>query len=396
MSRFSSLAVCFFSLFLFSTPSLAWQDVVLKKSESINSVAEKYRPHSVSTVDMVIAIRSVNPGLKNKTTLDAGSHLHLPTTVLEVRKAIIAKHSLVSVHAASAAHGQAKKESLAKGVAPHSVAAVSSAAGKETLAKGSLPHSVSVVSSSKTGLKKGSVPHSVAAVSNSTGKTSLDQKALMLQLQQTIANQNQAIQAYQAQISALSQPHSWLGQIGMGSFFSSTTLLGGLWLVTLILFLRARYHLHLLKNKKCLEDKPEHEPILSMSPQSEIVEPSFESTLPLHTAEPEEKWEQVELDIPDSTEPTQAHIPLEPSLSYEEQAELVGEQQNIIKAINSDHDNIEWHRALLEFYVKTNNQAGFNRHFQNMLKGHLMIEGDALWEEIRKMYLNQWIYNSGV
>jgi hypothetical protein len=104
------------------------------------------------------------------------------------------------------------------------------------------------------------------------------------------------------------------------------------------------------------------------------------------------EWHQVELDIPASDAPTQTHMQLSPSLTLEEEKELDGEQQDIINALSNDHDNLEWHRALLEFYVKTNNQNGFNRHFQNMLKTRLMIEGDSLWEEVRKMYLNHWIY----
>ena len=48
--------------------------------------------------------------------------------------------------------------------------------------------------------------------------------------------------------------------------------------------------------------------------------------------------------------------------------------------------------ALLEFYIKTNNEGGFLRHMQTMGRTGLMSEGDNLWEKIRKMYLNGWIY----
>ncbi len=350
------------SALLLSVSAFSWQDVTVKPLDSLGAIADKYRPANVTKMDMVIAIRAANPAIKSQSGFHAGLHLRIPTTATEVRQAIMGKAE------------NAKKEAASK--------------------KTSVPKTLTELKKESTPtLVHKKAPISTQAPASSTAATTAQvaADALTIQnLQQALARQNDALQAAQAQIVALSKTsdNNASGWGGEGLFLV-------LWLATLVLLFRARRRI------KCLLQDEEESPILP----TERQEPR------LHGAEPESQapqvaddlsdapaeapaWEQVELDIPENDMPAQTHIHLEPSLTPEEQVALVGQQQNIINALNDDQDNIEWHHALLEFYVKTDNQNGFNRHLQNMLRKGLIQEGDTLWEEIRKIYLNCWIYQN--
>jgi hypothetical protein len=217
-----------------------------------------------------------------------------------------------------------------------------------------------------------------------------------MNLQQSVNSQIQTIQGYQAQITDLTSKLALANQtlatpVKAQDSWTFSDLFLPIWLITLVFYLRARrqYKAHAQSASQGIAAASAAAP----------AEPDFTSTA-VNSSEPglvkEEgtSWQQVELDIPESDVPVQTNIRLEPLLTSEEKEELVGEQQNIINAISNDHDNIDWHMALLEFYTKTNNESGYQRHYQNMLRSRLMQEGDPLWEKVRKIYLNCWVYRT--
>ncbi len=343
-------------------PVFAWQEVVVKKTDSLSALASKYHPAGVSNMDMVIAIRNANPALVAH-GLRPNMHLCIPTTETEVRQAITGK-----MQKAAPLSKKAKSTDQAVQVTK-----------KE---KSSVPVAVVAVKA-----------HDTALQAQITAN-----KATIANLQQGLNNQMQTIQADQQQISALTAQLAAANQsiasaataVKAVPSWSWADLFLPLWVITLAFYLRLRR-----KYKARLQYEEAHiprtaevqqEPLFTAALQEEAENSAREAS--------DEGWRQVELDIPESETPVQTNIRLEPLLTTEEKAELVGEQQNIINALSNDHDNVDWHMALLEFYTKTNNESGYQRHYQNMLRSGLMQEGDSLWEKVRKIYLNQWVYRT--
>ena len=330
-------------------PVFAWQEIVVKKTDTLTSLATKYHPAGVSTMDMVIAIRHTNPEMAAQ-GLKPNMHLRIPTTASEVRQAITGKmpHSAV----------QAKEKPKTKTV---------------TVAP----------------------EHNAALLAQINAD-----KVTIANLQQGVNNQIQTIQAYQAQISDLTAKLSLANQsvvaasasVKAAQSWSAGDLFLPIWVITLALYLRVRRKYKAQTHKQAIQATHAQGVTAPCEPNfTGKVEPIVE---PEMLNEATTGWQQVELEIPESDAPLQASIRLEPLLTTEEKAELVGEQQNIINAISNDHDNIDWHMALLEFYTKTNNENGYQRHYQNMLRSGLMQEGDSLWETVRKIYLNHWVYRT--
>lgn len=391
MSRvFRSLAI--FVGVALCVPAFSWTNVTVKKGESINAIAAKYRPSGVAQMDMVIAVRNANPNAIAK-GVKPGTILRVPTTSAEVRQAITG----VKQKAAKAEAPMQKKVAASKSVTKTASSAKVTARNTAPVLAKPAPKSVDTAS---------------ASVNASAAKQIADYQATINNLQQALNNQAQTLQAYQTQIQDLTNQLNNGGQstssqpIKSMSFFSYADLWFLLWLVTFILFLRVRS-----KKARSVESVPRKKAVVNVAvnPTEEAVEPAApievirkeptEENEQIERAEPalhqigEEEWRQVELDIPTSSDaPAQTNIRLEPSFTPEEREELVGEQQNIIQAIANDHDNVEWHMALLEFYIKTANEHSFLRHMQTMMRTGLMSEGDGLWEKIRKMYLNGWVY----
>ncbi|MCX7123771.1 MAG: hypothetical protein NTV32_08965 [Gammaproteobacteria bacterium] len=346
-------------------PVFAWQDIVVKKTDTLNALAVKYRPANVSTMDMVIAIRHANPELVSH-ALRASMHLRIPTTGAEVRQAITSK----------AQHIQSKEK-------PKSATKLTLKASAAAPVK--------------------AIPHDPALLA----KMNAD-KLTIASLQEGINSQIQTIQSDQAQITDLTAKLALANQAASSVESTEKTtqqwafgdLFFPIFVVTLFLYLRLKRK-YKAKMHQHVPHVP-HVPHVSV-PSAGPCEPNFTGASldqAVESSEPDllkgeaTDWQQVELDIPESDVPIQANIRLEPLLTTEEKEELVGEQQNIINAISNDHENIDWHMALLEFYTKTNNENGYQRHYQNMLRSGLMREGDRLWETVRKIYLNHWVYRT--
>lgn len=350
------------ALILMSVPSFAWKEVTVSPSETLGSIAQKYRPHTVTEMDMVIAIRNANPVLAHS-GFKSGMKLHIPTSAGEVRQAITGQR-----------HPPSKVESTA-GVPKDMLA---SSQKHTSVSKKEKPpiKQKPVMKSTSHGAVKTPIPTPVAvAKAAAPVVTPAPAPAPVQQAQPVLSS------PAQASVPATSE---WPWQRFWFVLF----------ILTLILYLRARRRLKKWERAEGLPASapPSSDPNLLAG--DAVTEPNILGAVE-ESAEVEPEWRQVELDIPESDAPTQTHMQLSPSLTLEEEKELDGEQQDIINALSNDHDNIEWHMALLEFYIKTNNQNGFNRHFQNMLKTALMVEGDSLWEDVRKMYLNHWVYRGG-
>lgn len=353
-----------------TVPVFAWVNMTIKQGDTLSAVAAKYRPANVAAMDMIIAIRNANPAIVQR-GFQAGMQLKVPTTTTEVREAIT---------------GSGQKPTT-------------STKPQATVKKSAPPVKTKPV-------EKPPASASIATASANNAQIA-NYQATISSLQQELNNQAQTLQNYQEQIANLTQQLNTQAQSGSmaksKSYLSFSGLWFILWLITFILFLRARKKNHLLFEAK-VRPQPEIEPTLATErEEQEPIVPSISPALPKkpspqqhNPVEPrlyessEESWHQVELDIPASDTSALPHH--RPSFNPEEQQELSGEQQNIIREIANDHDNIDWHMALLEFYIKTDNQGGFTRHMQTMTRTGLMAEGDSLWEKIRKMYLNGWIY----
>ncbi len=351
-------------------PAFAWREVTVSKSETLGSIAEKYRPHAVTEMDMVIAIRNSNPMLAHA-GLKPGMKLHVPTTVGEVRQAITGKRQ-------TAAQLKADK-GVPSDMLPVSVKQKAVLKKEKQALKQQKSVQKKIKQKPESAVAKTAVtplaPKPATALAPTPTPVSAPTPAAVTPVQsQPVINS--------AALSTTPETSAWSWQ----------NLWFVLFVLTLILYLRARRRIKKLGQAEpfSVDETAPKDPNFLHS-----TEEDTEPTLVADAGEPADadpEWHQVELDIPASDAPTQTHMQLSPSLTLEEEKELDGEQQDIINALSNDHDNLEWHRALLEFYVKTNNQNGFNRHFQNMLKTRLMTEGDTLWEEVRKMYLNHWIY----
>ncbi len=375
-----------------TVPTYAWTTITVQSGQSIDGIAEKYRPAGVSEMDMIIAVRSANPGVEYK-GLRPGVKLKIPTTTTEVRQAII---------------GDSRSSHVATKVAIQKAAPTKATAEKNkntVMVKANKPISkppIKPIVKTPPAAK----PKVVAAPVSIMNQSAND-KTTIANLQQMIANQNQSIEAYQAQIANLTQQLSngsggaSVPVVKSSGFFSFADLWFFLWLVTLIFLWRARSRNQTSDTKHEERHVPVHEPIVPSMKANISKDVVIEKTKTAKTTERiepklheinEEEWRQVELDIPAADAPAQTHMSLVPTFTPEEERELNGEQENIIEAIAKDHDNLEWHMALLEFYIKTMNDAAFKRHMDTMIHTGLMTEGDTLWEKVRKMYLNGWIY----
>jgi hypothetical protein len=358
--------------------------------------------------------------------------LLVPMNAVEVRNAVKGKYPQLSAVSSSAS---APKADAVK----TQVSASQADAKSPTLASktsGSAPKSpaVPVVAKSVTSVapKAAQAPKPVVKKITSTqvAAATLQTNMTIKSLQDTVSSQTQTIEDNQTQINQLTgqlnianqQVQSLQAQVSHQSVWTLGNLWLVLWLLTLVMLL-----LQYRKNKQLVDDYDDQndhnhqEEYVEVSPS---LDPSYDETPVLvqearehdeakdnERYEPQldlgevskprrksENWEQVELDIPivehqpilDNGEALEHANGLE---MYDDQA-LAGEQNDIIQALSQDVDNMEWHQALLEFYVKTNSQNGFKRHYQNMVKSGLMTEGDPLWEEVRKMYLNKWIYQA--
>ena len=360
-------------------PGFAWQEVVVKKTDSLTSLAAKYHPAGISTMDMVIAIRNANPEVVAH-GLKPAMHVRIPTTVTEVRQAITGKMQ----HSQTNTKDVVKKESTKK-------------EGIPVKAKANTKTTTTTTTSTKTNTVTVDKANAALLAQINADKTTI------ASLQQGVNNQIQTIQTYQTQITDLTSKLALANQsaasaaanVKAAESWSIGDLFLPIWLITLVLYLRVR-------RKYKAQTQKQESPLARPQSQQTVAapcEPNFTGKVgaivePEMVQEGTTEWQQVELDIPESDAPVQTNIRLEPLLTTEEKAELVGEQQNIINAISNDHDNIDWHMALLEFYTKTNNENGYQRHYQNMLRSGLMQEGDSLWETVRKIYLNHWVYRT--
>ncbi len=351
-------------------PAFAWKEVTVSKSETLGSMAQQYRPHNVTEMDMVIAIRNSNPMLAHA-GFKPGMKLHVPTTAGEVRQAITGKRQTA---AQLKAGKDLPSDMLPASVKQKVILKKEKLALKQQKAAQKKVRQKPVPTAAKIAVAPLAVKP-VAALAQAPVSAPAPVPAAVTPVQtQPVFNS--------AALSTTSETSAWSWQ----------NLWFVLFILTLILYLRARRRIKKLRQVESFSvDETEPKDPNFLHDIEEDTEPSLVAEAE-EVIETDPEWHQVELDIPASDAPTQTHMQLSPSLTLEEEKELDGEQQDIINALSNDHDNLEWHRALLEFYVKTNNQNGFNRHFQNMLKTRLMVEGDNLWEEVRKMYLNHWIY----
>jgi hypothetical protein len=400
MRPWSKFTILFLCLFMMST-SYAWRELTVAKGDSLVGIAEKYHVNGVSRMDMVIALRDANPHVFNKTSsFKAGARLVVPTSVTDVRSAIKGRYPALSkVASANGTSANAAKAPLSVKVPANKTAANDKSVPKPA------PSVKKVATSTATG---------AASVAATTIKS----------LQDTVSSQTAAIQNYQGQLNQLNgqlnianqQVQSLQKQGGGNNIWSLGNLWLTLWLVTLAAFLwqYRKYKNLLAEQNDDIEDEEadlaqEDENELDAATHEDQEELDEEGRMEPHLATEEideeaaaavrpisENWEQVELDIPAAETAAETELPELSDLDYYEQEEepAPGSQQDIIEALAQHEDNMEWHQALLEFYVKTNSQNGFKRHYQTMIKNGLLIEGDALWEEVRKMYLNKWIYET--
>lgn len=396
MKRWVKLGILLFWLLSLSN-TYAWRELTISKADTLATLAEKYRPDGVTRMDMVIAIRNANPHVFSKaSSFKPGTRLLLPSSQAEVRQAIKGKYPALSTPKPVAPANNVTKP-------VNNVSKAPSMSAKTAAAK------------SKPAVVKKSVTPSAATLAANQGAITIKS------LQDTVSNQTQMIQNYQSQVNQLNaqlniatqQVQSLQAKVAHQSIWTLENLWLVLWIVTLGLLLFQYF----FKSKRSLADEEDYG-----DDEDETAEPAsvqnyeHESTLAYNEAalrqEPQlamvtetnvkpktlsENWEQAELDIPTVEEIETTLVREEeviPPFEKYEDKELAGEQDNLIHALAQDENNMEWHQALLEFYVKTNSQNGFKRHYQTMVKSGIMTEGDPLWEQVRKMYLNKWIYQA--
>lgn len=268
-----------------------------------------------------------------------------------------------------------------------------------------------------------------SSVSNS-GSLDLVSSASMKSLQDTVTSQTQAIQSYQAQITDLNnqlgaanaQMQELQDRVNASKIWNVSNLGWALWALTLGAFvLQSRKSKQLAQEEIVADDEVEENELdeeeatrarieeeqceFEYEPQFHEVkagknkavameaEPQVTKAKNKNSANQKPNWEQVELDIPAvASTTTEEFLGAKVEVDHFEDKTLAGEQQDIMSALENDQDNLDWHKALLEFYIKTNSHNGFKRHYQMMMQTGLMREGDVLWEEVRKMYLNSWVY----
>ena len=353
LKQIATLSLCFCIVL----PAWAWTNVTVKSGQTLSGIITTYSPDGVTASKMDKALKSLNPRLE-KYGLQSGMKLRIPTTTADVRDAL-------------------------------SEGGGSSTAQSSSVQKPNSNNTQSV---------------------SSTSKQLADCQVTIANLQQALNNQNQTLQTYQAKIGDLTERLNGAGSQQVGAAVQSSGMLSFadlwffLWLITFILLWRVH-----LKYRNLLGQKPrtnfsgstesvtpQQAPGLQAKQEPQIDADSLKSTTkPTLEEFVETDSRQVELDIPAAGAPAQTQMPFTPSFNQGDSQEWAGERQNIIDAIASDHDNIDWHMALLEFYVKTRNETAYQRHIETMLRTGLMSEGDTLWEKVRKMYLNTWIYNEG-
>lgn len=360
-------------------PALAWTNVTVKQGDTLSAMAAKYRPAGISQADMMTAMRNINPAIVTR-GFQAGMRLRIPTTAADIR------------------------ESLASTSKPQALPVKKPAGSVKTQTAAASPTLKAPVAKSPAAK---SLPPAAAPADNNE---IAGYQATISKLQQALNNQSQMLQSDQEQIAGLTKQLSAENPPGSNAKPSGhwpfSSLWFVLWLITFILYLRARKKISSVSETAPPKQQPEIEPTLAHERKeqepalpsiNQIAQPSSSQRTKIaesrqHEENSEESWRQVELDIPAADAPP-SHSRLDPTFNFESQQELAGEQQSIIREIANDHDNIDWHIALLEFYVKTGNQGGFTRHMQAMSRTGLMTDGDLLWERVRKMYLNGWIYN---
>lgn len=446
MKLWLKLGVLFLCLLSFST-SYAWRQLTITKNDSLAITAEKYRPSGVARMDMVIAIRNANPSLFAKASnFKPGATLLLPTTQDEVRQAIKGKAPLIS----TASRHDVTSSSKHKAATP-----TATKTPKKVVKTASKP-SNSAVAATKAVAPRVKPVQAKRGATNST--TAAQSATLVKSLEDTVSNQTQMIQSYQAQINQLNaqlnlanaQVQSLQAQGGTSGLWTLANLWLALWVLTLAALAWQYRNYRNLKtpmseiadtesDHSLLEphyeaasvaddatdgdeedeaaedsieqdnyaeeedgdDQADEEDVVEENEEDDALdEDEYEPKEPqIHSGQEEKpkslsaNWEQVELDIPDiDMSDTNSDLLLD---KHQDRALSEGEQQvDIIDVLAGDETNMEWHRALLEFYVKTNSQNGFKRHYQSMIQNGLIMEGDPLWEDVRKMYLNKWIYQT--
>lgn len=381
-----------------------------------------------NAAEVRLAIKGKYPAPASASAATATSAIVVSTTAVPVSQtpSIATANSKVSAVAttpATSSHAVKTLTTENSNVANKKVVTISKSVAVQTnvavaTKKANAPVAIVSATSNSLSASSSSKDLVVDKMPSSASSTSLDVVAgsTLKSLQATIASQTQAIQSYQAQITDLNnqlgaanqQMQSMEVNAQRLPIWSVSNLGWALWALTLLVFLQ-----QVRKNKKLARavyaqmseessenehEELEYEPNFKETNVKEDLEPQVAKSKS-DRATSESNWEQVELDIPVS-EPDVQDATLNSESEglgsvaaevFDDQA-LAGEQQDIISALEKEQDNLDWHRALLEFYIKTNSHNGFKRHYQMMMQTGLMREGDSLWEEVRKMYLNSWIY----
>jgi len=116
-----------------------------------------------------------------------------------------------------------------------------------------------------------------------------------------------------------------------------------------------------------------------------------------------ELGQQAELDVGEVPPITgQAAMPLtEPTVTTETlniepyQVSILDdpEEKRLLTALQEAPQDVHCHMALLAHYVELESQHAFDEHVKSMIDHGVMEEGDTLWDRVRKLYLNTWVYD---
>lgn len=63
------------------------------------------------------------------------------------------------------------------------------------------------------------------------------------------------------------------------------------------------------------------------------------------------------------------------------------------QALREDKNSLVLRMKLLEIYTKKDDKAAFDQMAESMLKRGLVQENDPIWQRIRRMYVDRWIYD---